>query len=165
MEYFTRIGVVFGLLTSVGLALGTLALLPTYLDLHNTISHLTVETAHMSADAGESKTLAVEVKEADRILVLMERKLNSIRVASLIDNILAARPEGVSIDGLSYDRKADALFVSGVAAERRLLVSYTEALEALDQFVRVPLPVSDLAQQTNTPFRLRVEIAENNEHL
>jgi len=164
IEYYTRLGTASALLTATALILGVFALIPTYLNLTSEVATLTQEVEHHSTNAEESKALAAEVRESAEVLRFLEHKLKNTRLTDILEAALEVRPEGVVITGFAYDRKTGQLTVEGVADVRELVVTYTKDLELHEMFTKVPLPVSDLARQTNVPFNLQITVGERDEH-
>lgn len=71
---------------------------------------------------------------------------------------LAAIPAGVSLNAVNLDGQAHTLTLTGTAANRGDVVTFTAALEDETGVVRVEAPLSSLAPRTNVPFTVLVTL-------
>lgn len=75
--------------------------------------------------------------------------------------LLAAKPYGIAITSIGYDRASKAnstIIVSGQANTRNNLLKYVGALEAGDAFARVNSPVSNLLSREKLAFTLVLDL-------
>lgn len=75
--------------------------------------------------------------------------------------VLSARPYGIVITSLGYDRAGktnSTIIVSGQANTRNNLLKYVSALESGDVFARVSSPVSNLLSREKLAFTLVLDL-------
>lgn len=70
-----------------------------------------------------------------------------------IGRVLAERPEGVRLTGLSF-RDDGTIALLGVADERRQLLNFLDRLKAEPVFLAVESPVANLIHERDAPFTL-----------
>ena len=78
-------------------------------------------------------------------------------IEPLFAEIARAVPVGVQVVRIAYDSPgAGELSVSGIAANRQSVLAFTDNLKAVEEFTSVDFPISNLAQDTDIVFSLRV---------
>lgn len=159
-EYYTRLTIVGTLLLSCSLGIGVIALLPSYIDVLMELDTQMKEIEARQENVENNKALNMEVSETAALIELLHREQTREKTADFIDEVLYARPEGVTVVGYTYDRTKRSISINGIATSRDLVVSYAKKLEEKARFSSVPVPIADLAKNKNLTFRLQVKLEE-----
>jgi hypothetical protein len=157
-EYYMRLFSIASLMLCGVLFAGVVALLPSYVDVVGDLKTAQKELEQRQSSAESSKELNAEVKETAVMLAVHEEELKKENVTDIIRATLDTRPEGISIVGYTYDRSARNISLEGIAKTRNLVAPYAKQLEDSEWFTSAPVPISDLAKNTNLNFRLQVTI-------
>lgn len=159
IEYYLRLLTVCMLTFSVAVIIGLAALLPVYMDLRGELKFSENEQLARQQDKQDGTELQREIVEGEYIVTFLESEIKKEKCTELLSEALKERPEGIAITGFSYNRTEKAMKIEGVAATRDLVVPYARALEENVRFENVPVPISNLAKNTNLNFRLTLGIA------
>lgn len=160
-EYYVRLVTVVSVLLAGAVGIGYIALLPVYM---HTIGELDISEAAYELhqkNVQDARVLTEEVAESTAMLSFLEEKYEQVKMTTLLDEVFAARFEGVSVTGFSYRRKDSVFVLQGIAETRDLVVPYARTLESNERFVKVPVPFSNLAKNTDLEFTLSIELAES----
>lgn len=158
-EYYLRLVTVCMLTFSVAVIAGLAALLPAYMNVVGELKLSENEQLARQQDKQDGAELLKEIAEGKYMIAFLEKDLKKEKCTELLFEALKERPEGISITGFSYNRVEKVMTLEGVAATRDLVVPYARALEANEHFVNVPVPIANLAKNTNLDFRLSLGIA------
>ncbi|OGG55181.1 hypothetical protein A3D62_00125 [Candidatus Kaiserbacteria bacterium RIFCSPHIGHO2_02_FULL_49_11] len=157
-EYLYRL-VIVGLSFFIALGIfGFALLLPSYF--------LSKSKEASIRDQSEFLQKAVTIREQDvssEFLARTKQKLIELDSSggrtlptSLIDTIIKNKESTVTIDALYYTRSAEegSVRITGRAASRASLLSFSDRLQQEEVFSKVDLPVSHLAKETNIIFSM-----------
>jgi hypothetical protein len=79
-------------------------------------------------------------------------------VAPLLIGLLATRPQGVLVDGITYDRPTAKVTLRGIAKTREDLLLFKKRLEQLPDVALADVPVASLVRQQNATFTITVTL-------
>ena len=159
-EYRLRLAAVFLWFLFAAILIASALLVPSY------VSSVQKEkvAAHREEILSHSVSRDAVVKE-NAILQLAQGKVGLASVLTpsryLFERIAAVarqRPAGISLNSFSIvpaEEGARAFFISGIAAERSILVSFAETIKQAGLFDAVLVPLSLLAKESGIPFTLR----------
>jgi Tfp pilus assembly protein PilN len=158
-DYLMRLATVGLGLFAVVMAIGTLTLAPTYFLAYSKLNAIRTEAGLVEESISrreEPMSVATLRETQDQLKIVLteqDRDLLSDMVAEIVEQKLP----GISITGIFYERGGVdfELTVTGIANQRDTLLAFKETLEALEWFVAVNLPVSNLATERNLSFTLR----------
>lgn len=135
-------------------------LAPSYLYIKQQINLREDQLAAFAASAGKTEDkevqgrLAVLETNAKRLIAQNERPTAS----AALRTVLAAPRTGIRITGFTYGPSANAemrkMTVKGVAANREVLRSYVQVLDAIPSISTVELPISAYAKERDIEFML-----------
>jgi Tfp pilus assembly protein PilN len=147
--------VVAAFLASCATITGILALVPTYTQLLTEIdSYEETEVAEMQS----TSTAREELRAAARTLFVYRTALDELEISDVLKDALTVMPEDVRVTGVAYARSGSTLTIAGLAGNRTALVTFSRSLESHERFSSVQLPISDLAKNTDLPFRISCAI-------
>jgi hypothetical protein len=141
-----------------------LALLPSYFALRSS-AYATSNGAISAQVAAEDKSTVARVGALKRVLE------NSLQTSSgapaVIEGILAARPDGLTLEHIAYiteSKKNDddtihrsySVLLTGVAMHRELISTYRAALAKDAQYKNINVPVADLAGAADGHFSMTI---------
>lgn len=168
-DYRIRLATVLLYGISFALIIGACALIPSYM-----LSKEKLVTA--SQDLQSLKTRREEsgaAKQEKEIFTSRDliNKVNShispITLYSVVESIVSSRSSGISLTQMSVDTGSVAankdgglgtISVSGVASDRDSLLAFKHNLEKNGRFIKVELPLSDLAKSRNIDFSIKASI-------
>ena len=159
-EYYLRFSTVASLLLAVAVGIGVVALIPAYASVASDLRASKAEYDLRKEMERDNEQSVAEVQKTKRILELLEAEYEKEKVTATIDDVFALRPEGITIVGFTYTRSANNATLEGVAATRDLVAPFARSLESGTRYTNVPVPISDLAQNTDVVFRLDMSVAE-----
>lgn len=119
-----------------------------------------VPDASLSEKAkAESKAIEGEVRALKEKLSYAKADADNIALSSVLERIGARREPGISITSVALRRGAEkgAISISGKAATRDALVSFSKSLQGEPSFGSVNLPVSSLAKSKDIPFSISID--------
>ncbi len=162
-EFILRFVSVFFFFMTGSILVGIIALVPVYLNTVATLGAYETEQT-MKKEGGEDVTsLQERVDTQSARITYIEQDLKKKKVSDLLRTALLERSEGIEVVGYSYNRSTNSLSLEGVATTRDLVVPFARSLEATDDFENVPVPIADLAKNTNLEFRLTMNVTKNEE--
>lgn len=153
-EYLLRLGTVFALLMAVAFFVGIASLVPSYLDLVMNMRVNKTILSNGSEDTKDNKELLREIKETSFLMGVLEEGNDKEKLSDIVRDTLTLRPEGVVVVGFRYERTSGKFTVDGIARTRDLVAPYARSLEENERFVEVPVPIADLAKNTDLEFTL-----------
>jgi len=154
-EYYGRLATVGSVLFACTVVLGIGALIPAYVWLRTELSILEQEAVWFDAEQAEevAKPFATLTTSA-QLVARLERVHASERVTDIIIKVFNARPSGISVTGISYERETSRVTLEGIAATRDALVTFRRSLDQNDRFADVTNPTGALTQSEDLPFRI-----------
>lgn len=160
IEYYVRLVTVAALMLAGVVGIGAIALLPAYARVfgERTVSENTYEAQKKNIE--DTKMLADEVSHSELMLTFLEENASQEKLTTLLSEVFKERPTGIVISGFSYNKNSASLMIQGVAATRDLVVPYAQAIEANPYFEKAPVPISDLAKNTDLDFHLSIVLAK-----
>jgi len=158
-EYYLRLLSVCTLLFSFAVVVGLVAIFPAYIDVADKLSSLREEENIRQKEENDTDALQNEIGNSVQMISFLEQDFRKEKYINLLDEALRKRPEGILITGFSYNRTGRLLTLQGIAEKRELVVSYAHSLEASNAFENVPVPIANLAKNTDLEFTLSLTIA------
>jgi hypothetical protein len=104
------------------------------------------------------KTAEADLAETAHVLKLLSSTLQGTSTTGVITTVFSVLPEGVSVQGMSFERETGVFTLEGTAVTRDALVSYRRALESINDITDVASPISNLAKNANLPFELSLRV-------
>lgn len=161
-----RLLVLVSFLITASLILGVIMLLPSYFLASGNLSRIVLENNSSQIESEgsveEILNLPEEVSAKLKFLQLSNANLSAIGPVSEVIKYLPARVEVNSISfsrNQSFKEKSGIIIsVSGIAADRDSLVSFSAALKESGKFSSVEMPVSSLTKDRNLPFSMSIFI-------
>ncbi len=161
IEYYTRLATVACFVFAGAVLSGSVALLPTYLQLRTTLNFLQEDAARYETEDAVAVAEPFErLGESAVLLERMELVASEEGVGDIVRAALSSRPEGIAIVGFSYDRDTSLITLEGVAETRSALVSFTRTLGEHERFTSVTNPIADLAISRDLPFRISCTLVD-----
>lgn len=176
-EYKIRWAILFLVILGSLFIIATVMLLPSYVITN--IEHKEVESALSHFE--ESKQTVVD-KEVERQVVSTRQKMQDLEsseqffISDVISKINSVKNVDVSLNTIAFQEttlKGESddggsgtsldFQINGISENRKSLVSFKDALNGLDIFSSVDLPLSNLAQETNIIFSLKITIEKKDE--
>lgn len=156
MEYIMRTVQVAVIFLTVVTLLGATALIPAYVKVSDELADVEAlrDKEAFEREVEEYKNAEMTLTDTARELSLLRKKILEFPVTDTITGVVSARPVGVAVRGISYERSSRTFIVEGIAGDRNALVSYRRALEEREGVGEVTSPIANLAKSTNLPFQL-----------
>ncbi len=156
-EYSARRTVVILLVLSAVLTVGFVGLLPSYL-LSQARKSETLERHRVSSILGgtEGKDSKAWLARTNEKIANLTPEPDTETPSYFMGALIRAKASAISINTLSWNSKSRKLSVSGIAVDRRALIQFEEALNALGLFSSVLLPVSNLAKESDINFSIEL---------
>ena len=159
-EYYVRLATVTALLLSGSVVVGAIALVPAYM---HTASELRLSDGayeQCQKNVQDNDSLLEEVTRSSAMVTFLEEKYAQEKLTTLLDEVLKEQPSGITLTGFSYKRTDSILALQGIASTRDLVVPFARSLESNQYFEKAPVPISNLAKNTNLEFSLSIELAK-----
>ena len=160
-EYFLRLTSSALFLLALLFLLCAVMLVPSYL--FATVARQQAEaeeariaTAQKASNSGEAATLVSANSQAKALDAL----LSAPKGSQYLSEVLALAAATISVVHVSYGQGDMSMAVSGEAATRDALLSFTKALKTIPGVVSVDLPVGDLARDVKIPFNVSVTFSK-----
>ncbi len=168
-EYRTRLFIVALFFISCGIALGIATLIPAYI-----LSSAKEGRAQAEATELFKKNKVSGTAQAEKDLVRSQTIVKKIIVeegrpmySDILQGILAYRSTYISITSLDLSRPTEVagatgtttpaeIIIQGKSATRESLVAFKKSLEGDKKFLKVELPLSDLAKSKNITFTMKL---------
>ncbi len=159
-EYRLRLTIVTLWGIVVVLIVTMVGLLPTYFSVAVKESQMKAEYEKLSQfkKSEDVQNMISIFSSAKEKIKFVEEEVSAGEVGNLMSKLLKLKPEGVSIGSVVYEKRQNksVFIISGVAAERKDVISFRNNIEKIDPFEKAELPVEVLAKGFNTPFTLTV---------
>jgi hypothetical protein len=162
-EYYMRLLSVFLLTLSVSVVVGVFSLLPTYIKMSQDFKLKQKDYTNIQDANAIREDTQKEVLKTKTMLSVIDENLKKKKLTDLLFEALKCKPEGVDVVAFSFNRNSNNLTLDGVAKTRNLVVEYAKKLEENKNFTKVPIPISDLAKNSNLNFRLSIGIVSGEE--
>ena len=95
--------------------------------------------------------------QAQKIVLLSGSRVEVVPLLSLIRQ---TAPEGIAVTHCSFDGDKKVIFVNGFAEHRDNLLAFKDALEKMDQFSEVHIPLTSLGKEVGVNFSIAVTSQE-----
>lgn len=106
----------------------------------------------------DASLTALRTEVSERANLLKESLSAGSAPVAVFAATLAAAPAGVSLNAVTLNGQARTLTLTGTAANRGDVFTFTAALEDAAGVARVEAPLSSLASRTNVPFTVLVSL-------
>lgn len=147
---------------SASFAIGIIILVPSYFLISGLIPGTTENQPEKNDSRDEILNLPEEINQK---LNILRQNINQISVRESLSRIIGYMPKEISLSSISFSRNqafkgqnGTVISISGVAADRDSLVSFTTLLRESNAFAGVDMPVSSLAKGSNLPFSMNIFI-------
>jgi Tfp pilus assembly PilM family ATPase len=94
-------------------------------------------------------------RAANNLVTLFPRKTTPV---NLLDKILKVKPENISLKTINYDKDKNKITLSGMAADREVLLSYRDELKKTNLFTDISFPLDTLQKSTQNDFSINLII-------
>lgn len=158
-EYRGRLATVSLFATAFVFFIAGAALMPVLILVITKEGHVSSENAALIAlrSSGDGVHSATIIADTQAKLVILEAEDSAYQPSVLFSRIFAARPAGISILAIRFDKsKGSSLIVEGVAGTRATLVEFQKSIEKTEPFTKADLPIGTLAKSTGAPFTITV---------
>jgi len=164
-EYLLRLLGVFLIFSAITLFLVSIFLLPSFFLSKNKAGLANEKIEFLKSyiekiSRSGITDLLIETNRKIEILGLSEEKSLNEAISLIIDkknNSILITDFALRITEDEVKGKEKSLFVGGLADNRSSLISFVESLESISGFKNIDLPVSNLAQNEDIDFSLKVE--------
>lgn len=162
-EYRVRFATMFFFFITIALAIGAVSLFPSYILSRGQERQATQDLSSLKKIAATSGADQVE-KDALNTKTLVRAitgHQDAVLLSDIVESIVAHRKSSVTISSLEVGRPSPTAVtarISGVALTRDALVAFKKELEGDARFIKVELPVSDLAKSKNIRFSMNLSI-------
>lgn len=159
-DYFIRVVVVSAYLLALVLTVHGLLLIPAYLYLGQEIAHRESQLAVVqnSASTLENKEIKARIDILETNAARLISQNGRPTASRAMRAVLEAPRTGIRLTGLTYGAaatpEARKMSLKGVAANREVLRSYVQAVEALPSVTKAELPISAYARERDIEFTL-----------
>lgn len=158
-EYYVRVAAVAMTLLFFSGVLSVAELLPSFF--YSSVAHTIKKSdlEKMTEDERTSEEIASILRRVDVITsFIKDEEVDGPLTTNLIKEVLAARPEGVTISGFVVESKdsSKVLAISGRALQRSSLISFVTELGKQPSFHSTDVPAESLAQAENISFTVRI---------
>lgn len=159
-EYIARVLNVGLFLLTLAILSGTAALIPAYFKVSTNLSDIKTSFQRESEndEVAEFKVAQAVLEQTAHTVDQLRATLAQPSVAESIGKVLAQRPPGVAITGVSYERPTGLFVLEGIAKTRDTLVAYKHTLEQQQDISNVVSPISNLAKNADLPFQLSFKL-------
>lgn len=116
-------------------------------------------TLEESLSYRESRNTEEELKKTEDMIAAISTYLSKASSERDFGASLSAAPNGVAILSLSWravSEQESEITISGLAENRESLLAFSKNLENVKGFLKVDLPISNLAKETQAPFVITV---------
>lgn len=163
-----RFVIMASLLSAGAFLIGFVMLVPSYLLSSGYFGGSASDDLSRSNEDESIKELLSLPVEIDAKLGFFRSSVKNISVADYLSRIVEALPPGVKLKSLSFSRSQNfedkigtLISVSGQAANRDSLISFSNSLRSLGLFSAVEVPVSSLTKDRDLPFSIDIFIEQN----
>ena len=159
-EYRLRRLTMIVFLLVIGLAILLISLVPAYVTSYSrqTEAENLINTLNQSPTVKEGQSLQTWLVSINRKLSALSPDKKISTPYELFVSVLDNKVNGVRITGLSYRKvgKVPTLFITGVARDRQVLLSFEDKLNFSKQFAKVTLPASTFAKDKDINFEINM---------
>ena len=164
-EYAVRRAIVTLSALILVFVVGIIGLLPSYV-LSNARQHEVLERTRIMGDVGQrgdEAELQTWFVNVNRELRVLSPKFDTDRPSNFIKQIIDEKVLGIRLTGFSWTKVKDkiTLSVGGVARDRQTLITFEDSINASGNFAEVTLPISNLAQDKDIDFQIKLGIASS----
>ena len=150
----------------ISVLLGAILLLPSYF---LTISKLkesneNVEVLKKSVNYQESRHTEEEISNTNKYIKILLQRASGNSIDKYLAKIISLTPSGVHIDSIGYhlvDLKNAEIFLAGESGSREKMIAYVDALKDSNMFIKVDLPIGNLAKEKEITFNLTLSLDLN----
>ncbi|MDB5266808.1 MAG: hypothetical protein JWN89_623 [Parcubacteria group bacterium] len=117
-----------------------------------------IEVLKKSPSSEDGRTLEKWLGLTNKKLTVLSPDASTDEPYEIFQKIIAAKPAGVSLLGLRWDKTGTAVTISlsGIARDRQALLALQEALNSSKSFSKAVLPVSSFAKDKDLEFELSI---------
>lgn len=157
-DYRLRLASVVLFALSIICVVGIVSLIPSYILSNDQYTSADRDLQALRTRREESGV----VKQEKEIFVSRDliNKVNAhvspVYLSGIVEALVAERSSGISITQMTVDMGA--VSFGGVARDRESLVAFKRNLEQSGRFIKVELPLSDLAKSRNINFSIKASI-------
>lgn len=160
IEYYVRLLTVTALMLTGAVIIGATALIPVYMQVIGEMSVNEEKYEMLKENIDDTKLLTDEVSRSSTMMALLEEKSSQVKLSTLLTEVLSVRPHGITITGFAFSATSKTLSILGIASTRDLVVPYAQTIETNKYFEKAPVPISNLAKNTNLDFQIAIVLAE-----
>lgn len=149
---------------SASLLIGFVSLLPAYF---LTANHLSNGYSSGVKDDGSTKEMLNLPGEINLKLGFLQSSVNGIAVTDFFSKIINYLPNEITLNSITFAKKQSykekngtIISISGIAANRDSLVSFSALLKESGSFSSVEVPVSNLTKNKDLPFSMSIFIED-----
>lgn len=133
----------------------------TLLNQHELSLKRSIETAGKSQLTAQTASLEKQIKEFNvQVRALREIELARAPLSARLSTILAAIPDGVSIDQFSTDLSTKSATIRGVARNRESYLALQSALLSTTFFTTIDLPITDFLSRESIRFTVSAPFSQ-----
>jgi len=153
-------------LISASFLLGLVMLLPAYFLTSGNLSRVALEnySSEIKNENSVEATLSLPEEVNSKLKFLQSNNGNASAVDT-ISQIIKYLPTKVKLDSISFSREQSRegksgviILISGIAADRNSLISFSTFLKESNSFSSVEMPVSSLTRDKDLPFSMNIFI-------
>jgi hypothetical protein len=162
----TRLAVMIMFLLAASFLIGSIMFLPSYFLASGYFSKAVSENYLLGSKDDDSVKKIINLPtEINSKLNFFQSNIKDVSVADYFSKIVDNLPSGVKLNSMSFsknqnykEKNGTVILVSGIAASRDSLVSFSALLEKTNLFSTVDVPVSSLTKDKNLPFSMNIFI-------
>ncbi|MCA9361572.1 hypothetical protein KC845_03380 [Candidatus Kaiserbacteria bacterium] len=164
-EYRMRALSVWSIFIALGLVLSTVLLLPAYVLISGQSD--VYATAYNDAEnqVEEFKEIEKKITESNQVAKELQALEVAVPISEYIEVVKNSANTGILITSFNTNigdaKSGDSISIAGEADNRQVLSEYKNSLEETGYFVRVELPLSSLASETDIKFTMQLVITES----
>lgn len=146
------------------LIIATVLLASLYVLLDSRLAGLDQTYKIIAAKDEDTSKLEDSIKDILAKLELLEKNSSQTKIPyGIFKSVIDIKPNGVSLTKMSYSAKENQISVSGVAAYRKDLQDFIEAIENHESFLPVEYPFSNITQKEDIDFSLIINMKTGDE--
>lgn len=164
--YWSRVLTVWFLVWSLTLILGMIVILPSYILINSQSVAYEDSVLTGSETREEFEFVTNELKKTSQQVALIRKEASAVKLSEYFDMANSLEGLGVTLNSISVTRNdttVSDITLSGKADDRLSLSSFRDRLLAEDKVESVDLPISNLAQDKDINFNLKVVLAGDND--
>lgn len=159
-EYWTRTISLWAILGGTALLLVTTLFIPLNIYVTNQEAYLTTILASREADKSnheQNSALLTHANEKAEILLKRKYEYHFYELLPLLESIAESK---VDLEDVTLNQTKDpVLSVGGIALTRQALVAFRDELEQQVDFLAVDLPISNLIEESDVEFNIKITLA------